>query len=218
MEVKMSDLKDKVKEIAEIAASLPDNLQQPCFELLLKHYLASVLPASGSAEDVAVMEHAVAAQEGVPPAAPPETLQPLEQVAKGQADLTNNDLHVKARRFMEKYSVSLAELNNLFYKEGQEVMPLYEDLKTTRTAESQIRVALLLSLRSALTGGEFQVTVEAVRTECRDRKCYDAGNFAANFNNNRSLFDFEKYTKNTIELRLSENGRRELAQLIKELQ
>lgn len=208
----MSDLKDKVKEIAEIAASLPDNFQQPCFELLLKHYLASVLAASEPAK------HAGAAEAATPAMTPPETPPPLEEAAKGQADLTNNDLHLKARRFMEKYSVSLAELNNLFYKEGQQVMPLYEDLKTTRTAESQIRIALLLSLRNAVTTGEFQATAEAVRVECRDRKCYDAGNFSANFNNNRSLFDFDKYTKDTTEVRLSEDGRKELAQLIKELQ
>jgi hypothetical protein len=218
MEVRMSELKDKVKEIAEIAASLPDNLQQPCFELLLKHYLASTLPAPGSSERAAAVKSAIREEEVSSAATPSEPPPPLEEVAKEQADLTNNDLHVKARRFMEKYSVSVAELNNLFYKEGQEIMPLYEDLKTTRTAESQIRIALLLSLRNALRSGEFQVTVEAVRTECRDRKCYDAGNFAANFNNNRSLFDFDKYKKDATEVRLSEDGRKELAQLIKELQ
>ena len=119
---------------------------------------------------------------------------------------------------MEKYSVSLADLNNLLYKEGQQILPLYEDVKTTRMAEAQIRIALLLSLRNALTNGEFEATIDAVRTECRDRKCYDQGNFAANFRNNQSLFDFEKYTKEMAEVRLSENGRKELAQLIKELQ
>ncbi len=208
----MTDLKGKVKEIAEIAQTLPENLQQSCFELLLRHYLASTEPACAPAKAVA------AEPVGASPITAAETLQSLEEAARGQADLTNNDLHVKARRFMEKYSVSLADLNNLLYKEGQQILPLYEDVKTTRMAEAQIRIALLLSLRNALTNGEFEATIDAVRTECRDRKCYDQGNFAANFRNNQSLFDFDKYTKEMAEVRLSENGRKELAQLIKELQ
>ena len=44
---------------------------------------------------------------------------------------------------MEKYSVSIAEVNNLFYKDGGDIPPLYEDVKTTRMAEGQIRVTLL---------------------------------------------------------------------------
>jgi hypothetical protein len=35
----MSKLKEKVEEFAEIAKALPENLQVPCFELLLKNYL-----------------------------------------------------------------------------------------------------------------------------------------------------------------------------------
>ena len=62
------------------------------------------------------------------------------------------------------------------------------------------------------------MTVEAVRTECRDRKTLDSTNFAANYKNNASLFDFEKFDRETKALRLAEDGRKELAQLIKELQ
>jgi len=205
----VSDLKDKIKEIADIAASLPENLQHVCFELLLKHHLAALTSAPAPKKD---------ALASASPGTAAEAVQALEETTKGQADLMNGDLHVKARRFMEKYSVSLAELNNLFYKEGEQILPLYEDLKTTRVAEAQVRIALLLALRSGLTTGEFEAQVEAIRAECRDRKTYDQGNFAANIKNNQSLFDFDTYTKDTTELRLSENGRKELAQLIKEMQ
>lgn len=202
----MSDIKEKIKELAEIAASVPENLQAICFEILLRDHLASI------------------ANERRPPkTVPSETSEasmsvPSEEQENAQVDIASSDLHVKAKKFLEKYSVSLSEINNLFYKEGQEISPLYEDLKTTRMAEAQIRVTLLQTLRNALASGEFTADVEAIRAECRDRKSYDAPNFTANFRNNNSLFDFDTYSKETTSVRLSEDGRKELSQLIKELQ
>lgn len=202
----MSDIKEKIKEFAEIAASVPENLQTVCFEILLRDHLASIAnerksPKSEKTESIDFPQ---------PPAAP--------EVELTQADIVTSDLHVKSKKFLEKYSVSLTEINNLFYKEGSEILPLYEDLKTTRMAEAQIRVTLLQALRNAVSSGEFTANVEAIRAECRDRKSYDGPNFSANFKNNSSLFDFDTYTKDTTAVRLSEDGRKELAQLIKELQ
>lgn len=207
----MSNLRDKVKELAEIAALVPENLQTTCFEVLLKDYLASV---SGSASPPPKQKAGAGAVTATDEA-PEKT---LEEAAKTQADVTLADLHVKARKFFEKYGVTIAEINNLFFKEGAEIKPLYEDLKTTRMSEAQIRVTLLHALHRALSDGEFTAQVENVRGECRDRKALDGTNFAANYKNNSSLFDFAKYDKDTKVLRLSEDGRKELAQLIKELQ
>ena len=44
----------------------------------------------------------------------------------------------------------------------------------------QIRISLLHSLYNAIKTGEFQANIENVREECRDRKCYNGANFAAN--------------------------------------
>ena len=118
---------------------------------------------------------------------------------------------------MDKYSITLTHLNNLFYKEADELQPLYEDLKTTRLAEAQIRIVLLQALKRGLTTGDFVAEIDTVRSECRDRKSYDQGNFAANFKNNKTLFDGE-YSKDTTRIGLSEEGRAELAEIIKELQ
>lgn len=204
----MSTLKDKVKEIAEIAASVPENLQVSCFEILLRDYLESLSPPP--------------IKESTPPTKAAAGIlnqdNGVSEVTKGQADLTMADLHLKARKFMERYSVTIAEANNLFYKEGTAIKPLYEEVKTTRMAEAQIRVTLLQALRGAFTDGEFIANVESVRSECRDRKMLDTTNFAANYKNNSSLFDFEKFDRETKTLRLSEDGRKELAQLVKELQ
>jgi hypothetical protein len=204
----MADLKEKVLEIAEIAKACPENLQAVCFELLLRHHLESLSATKPSREE------APAARPDTPELAPKSSL----DSPRGQDDLSEADLHVKVRHFMKKYGVTLEHLNNLYYKEGNAVMPLYEDLKTTRLAESQVRIALLQSLRNAILTGDFEAQVADVRTECTERKCYDQNNFGNNFNNNAGLFDFEKYTKSVTAVRLAEDGRKELAEVIKELQ
>lgn len=203
----MDGLKKKVEEFAEIAEGLPENLQVVCFELLLRHHLGG-LTADTPSPPVA---------PSVQPGAEEEPMD-IEDAVQCQEDLTARDLHTKVKRFLEKYSISLEQLNNVFYKEKGEVLPLYEDLGTTRMSEGQIRVALFQALRNAITGGDFSTEVECVRQECIDRKCYDTNNFAAHFRNNKSLFDFDSYTKSTKSVKLSEDGRKELAQVIKELQ
>jgi hypothetical protein len=211
MEPTLTTLKEKIQEIADIAASVPENLQVSCFELLLRDHLQSISTKP---------EQQGQSPEGgkLPAETPPVEPKPVEEAAKGQSDVTMADIHLKARKFMEKYSVTIAEINNLFYKDAGVITPLYEDVKTTRMSEAQIRITLLQSLKSALGDGEFAATVEAVRTECRDRKTLDGANFAANYKNNATLFDFEKFDRETKALRLTEDGRKELAQLIKELQ
>ena len=205
----MDTLKRKIEEFAAIATSLPDNLQAICFELLLKSHLGGLQPSSPASPR---------AQTDADPKDDSGEGKSVEESAQSQEDLVQRDLHTKVRRFLEKYSLSIDQLNNLFYKEGGEILTLYEDLRTTRMSEGQIRIALLQALHSALTTGEFSASVEGVRQECTDRKCYDTNNFAAHFRNNKGLFDFDNYTKNTKTVKLSEDGRKELAQVIKELQ
>jgi hypothetical protein len=206
------ELKERILEIVSIAKECPDHLQPLCFELLLRDYLEGRRrPPAPPAT----------------PTAPPLPPAPAEQPASdslaagetttGQQDLKAGDLHVKARRFMERYSITLDHLNQLFYKEGDDIKPLYEDLKTTRMAEGQIRITLLHALLAVMSTGEFVADGEAVRAEVQQRKSYDRPNFATNFKNSATLFEsFEAYAKGTA-LRLSEDGRKELAELIKEL-
>lgn len=133
-------------------------------------------------------------------------------------DLQLKDLPIKVRKFLEKQGLSIDHINELFYRENLELKTLYEDLKTTKTSESQIRLGLLSALQTALETGEFEFNGESVRQQCQLRKCYDAGNFIANFKNNTKLFEgFSDYDKKAA-IRLSEAGRKQLADLIKELQ
>ncbi len=128
------------------------------------------------------------------------------------------DLHLKARRFLTQYSITLDDINQLFFIEGDEIKPLYEDLKSTKASETQVRIGLLQALRTGIKDGEFQFNGEDVRSECQERKAYDGTNFSANFKNSAGLFSgFDKYDKNSPVLKLSDTGRQRLAEAIKEM-
>jgi len=185
--------------------------QAICFELLLKNALGVPQPPVPSSAPK-IEKGAVPEQEKMEPKSV------VEAASANQDDLSSADLHVKVRRILEKHSLNIEHLNQLFYKEDDKLLPLYDDLKTTRTSESQIRITLLQTLLNAIRTGDFQTTVEAVREEVSERKCYDKNNFAGNFTNNETLFDFDKYSKKVKKIALSEQGKAELANVVKELQ
>lgn len=203
----MSDLlKTKIKEFVEIAKSCPDNLQEVCFELLLKNHLGQLQkPSSKGSEKDGKNEGGSNDGDG--------------EDELDQEDFVTSDLHVKARKFLSDHSLNIEQLNQIFYKEGDKVEPLFDDLKTTKLAESQIRIALLQALKNSITTGNFEFDGEIVREETEARKCYDSGNFSANFKNNKDLFDgFEKYDKKSPKVKLSKKGREELAEIVRDLQ
>jgi hypothetical protein len=211
--VEMEDLKKEIKKIVDIIKECPENLQQTCFEIILRDFLES-------RKHQGKIKEPSASAVKMPIVTPPEdkgAVTPKAGTGEG-SDLTISELHVKARKFMEKYTITIEQLNQIFYKEGDKLLPLFDDLKTTRTSESQIRVALLAALVNALSTGDFDANVEEVRAECQARKCYDMNNWGNNFQNNASLFDFEKYKKGLKTVRLSEAGKKELADIIEELQ
>ena len=199
LEVVMNEqLKSKLVEISELAKSVPEKFQQTCFEVLLSEYLRS--PSSPSAPDANV-DHLQGGAD-------------LADSDSSGEDLSQSDIHVKARKFMEKNGISLEEINELFYKEDGLFNPLYEDLKTTKMAEGQVRIALLLALSSGLHSGDFKFAKEEVRKEAQIRKSYDSSNFSGNFKTNQVLFE----GIDDAEPRLSPNGMKELGKLIKLLQ
>jgi hypothetical protein len=211
-------LKQDVLELAAIAKECPDNLQEKCFELLLAGYLRPSTPAHGKCGDSdksaapVVTNTSSTARTTVPEV-------PDGGVSQSQNDLTLMDLHLKAKKFLEKSGLSVANLNQVLYKEGDDILPLYEDLKTTKSSESQIRAGLLQAMVSGIKSGAFEFNGEDVRKECQARKCYDGGNFATNFRNSATLFEgFEKYDSQNPTVRLSDEGRKSLAKAISELQ
>jgi hypothetical protein len=207
----VDELKKKILEISEIAKQVPENLQQSCFEILLKDLLATPSQPAPPREQPLRRETPTKDLDD-------KQKTSVDDAVKTQDDLVEGDLHVKVKHFLKKYGLTVGHLNNLFYKEADVVLPLYEDLATTRASEGQLRIALLQALRNAIFAGEFEFNVEAVRQECKDRKYYDSANFATNIKKTLDLFDIDDYTKDTKTAKLSEAGKRELSDIVEELQ
>jgi len=202
----MKKLKEKVLEAVKIAQECPDNLQQSCFELLLGHFLS---------EDSKAASSSPANQEKKQEKQEPKSVN--EESLRSQEDLSESDLHIKVRKFLKDHGLTLEHLNQLFYKENNEVLSLIEDYKTTNTSEIQVRITLLQCLQSAIKEGEFRTSVEEARQEAKIRKCYDMNNWGGNYSRNTDLFDFDKYSREVQTITLSKQGKQQLADLIKEL-
>jgi hypothetical protein len=220
----MADLKEQIREIVDIVALVPESLKTMCFEMLLKDALshrrapplpppapitAHVPPPAKKGTDPALDSNDADTGATVRPAVQPK-------VAEG-SDIALADIHMKARKFLEKGDVTLLQLNDLYYKDSGGFESLTIDLGVTKMSEAQTRIALLQALHNALSDGDFQTTVEAVREECKMRKSYDGTNFTANIKNNAGYFDFGTWSKDIVDLRLSEAGKKELATIIKSL-
>ena len=203
------DIKEKIGEIAAIAKECPDNLQTICFEILLHHYLDSLRVAKQKSKDNKPAPEVDAEGEA--------SEAERSEESKNQEDLKETELHVKVKKFLKNYTLSMDDINQIFYKEEGEIKPLYEDLATTKASEAQLRIAELQALRNAIGTGEFEFDVEQVRTECKDRKYYDQANFGAIFKNNLKKFDIDNFDKNTKTAKLSEDGRKHLSEVIKQI-
>jgi len=223
----VADLKEEIKDIVEIVALVPESLKVMCFEMLLKDVLAKrhaahrppgnsiVSPTSErkAPKDAAAPEER-AVSESDSTSVPAPGLQPR---VGGGSDITPSDLHMKTKKFLEKGGLTLDHINNIFYKEGDKFELLITDFGATNMAEGQIRIASMQALQHALVNGDFKTTVSAVREECKIRKCYDQSNFTANFKKSADAFDFGEWSKDVTDLRLSEDGKKTLAEVIKKL-
>lgn len=212
----MSNIKQKIAEFVGLAKECPENLQEKCFAVLLDDYLQQIRNkrSSGSAEE----RQAGAAADAGKKADTDKKDEPQQKKPR-QEDIAEVDLHVKARQFLKKAGISIDQINQLFYKEDGSFLPLYDDLRTTKGSESQIRIALLHALLNGMQKGDFEADGESVREEAQVRKCYDAPNFTTHFKNSKELFEgFTKYSKTSPKLKLSTAGKAKLAEVIKELQ
>ncbi len=203
-------LKQKIMEFVALAKECPESLQAKCFELLFADHLQQLRPKVAS-----LVEDAKPSK----PTGDDAKKGGEDKKASQQEDIAESDLHVKARQFLKKSSLTIEHINQLFYKEEGNFLPLYDDLKTTKASESQIRIALLHSLLQGMHTGDFEFNGESVRGEAQVRKCYDGPNFVTHFKNSKELFDgFSKYSKTSPTIKLSTDGKAKLAEVIKDLQ
>lgn len=192
-------LKEIVSEVLDAISECPEDLKPQAFEILLRHQLGPSRPSRSG--ELADHRDVVDEVDEVP----------------DEADIAEPELHAKTRKFLKDHGVTIADINALYYREGDEIKPLYDDLGSAVMSECQLRLALLEALETAFETGAFEFRGESVREKCKIYKCYDSPNFTRNFKSNQALLDgYEKYDRGA-RIRLSTAGKSRLAEVIKEL-
>jgi hypothetical protein len=211
----MADLKVLVQEVIDATKLCPEPLQALAFEILLKHQLEM---SSGEIVRPGPRKIDTPVEGPARPVISEDTPVEIEEkAADSDEEINTKDLHAKVRKFLQENGLSLKDVNGLYYKEGSEIKPLYDDLRSTGMSESQIRIALLEAFENAIGTGNFEFKGESVRDKCKIHKAYDSPNFTRNFRNNAALFEsFESYDPSKP-IRLSAAGRTRLAAVLTEL-
>lgn len=190
------DLKKRIKEIIDIVESIPEKFQEQCFEVLLNAALKNAASPP-------------AIQNG-------DSLKLLPEFGDKSSEEANSfKIPARVRTFLSRSSINETTLRGLVFVEEGQVLFVQEP-DTQKISKGQINWALLLALKSAISGNEFQVDPEDVRSVCIEKGLYDRANFTKNFKTNKALFNKVPTTQGGS-VRLSQDGEKRLAELIKEL-
>lgn len=190
-------LKSDIKEISDIASSVPEQFRDKCFEALLNALLAGEKPAPKGHHE---------------PSQPPKEEQRQPTPPTGSVSL-----NAQLRVFLRKANVTEEELNKIVFVEGDEVH-FVQTPKSKNNTQGQLDWSLLLALKNAILKGSFETDPEEVRSKCIDVGFYDKANFAANFKREK----FTKLFKGTLipqgsAVALSSDGQVVLGELVKSL-
>jgi len=201
-------IKSELREIIDIVNACPEPFQEKCFEILMNHLLAEK-PKKQEQHQAANSNTQQEKSERIA-----EDLVQDKAINNGE-EISLLGLHIKVRKVLENGSIDQSKLNDLYYKEEEQILPLYEDLGTNQSSQSQIRISLLSALENAFHNGEFEFNVETVRDRCKDLKCYDNKNFISYFKKSNELFEEgAEFKKNNI-VKLSKEGKVRLTEILK---
>jgi hypothetical protein len=169
------DLKREVAEIASIAASVPEQFQEKCFEVLLNRLLGSTEEtgtATGASGQATRTEEASGAGNGT-----------------GDGLREQIPMQSQVRLFVAKTEVTVDQLARVLMMDGGQVHFIREPSPSTLAA-GQIEWALLLALKSAIENNRLETDPEAVRSIVQEKGFYDKANFSSHFKKakNAALF------------------------------
>lgn len=157
-------LKQEIKDIADVASSVPETFRERCFEILLENLLAE--------------------NNTDKPNTPPK---PKDE--KGKADPDNDPgkpaghsipTPAKVRVFMKRTGVSDEDLQSLFLYEDDELHFIKEPAAEV-VSTGQIEWALLIALKNGILGNTMSCDAESVRSICQEKGYYDKKNFSTIF-------------------------------------
>jgi hypothetical protein len=188
-------LKTEIKEISEIASSVPEQFRDRCFEVLLSHLLAGGQVRAAN----------------VTPADPPPNPEANTSRQQGGVIPTPSQIRI----LMSKTGVTAEDIGKILFIEDGAVHFVREPSHTT-VAKGQIEWSLLLALKNGLINNSLVADPEEVRSVCQDKGFYDKGNFAKNFKNNQKYFKDLMKAQGDAQA-LTTDGQEALGSLIKSL-
>jgi len=194
-----AELKNEIKEITEIALSVPEPFRDRCFETLLTELLRGNR-SNSTATEVAQ-----------------STLEPAVAEPKAKSNNGAFPLTATLRVFMKRTGVTQAQLEEVVMVEDGDVHFVKEPNHTT-LSQGQFEWSLLLALKNGITKNSLSADPEDVRSICQEKAFYDKKNFAANFKNPRFVAAFKTVLEPQGEAQpLTSDGQDALGSLIKKL-
>jgi hypothetical protein len=142
----------------------------------------------------------------------------LDALVKAEFSTTTPTASITAKpteiqpSFFTQYEISVAEWERVFHFDGKSYSIIVKDLKEKATAKKQVKLALLLGVKSLLETGEPTISKGELVDICKTYSAYDASNFAVHMKKQRDLFIFGKDTWS-----LTVPGQQKAAEIMKEL-
>lgn len=189
-------IKDSVKEIAEIAASVPEQFRDKCFELLLSSLLR---------------------EKQIPDKKPEERRDDHKPEDEEKPKGDGVPITTQLRVLMKKTDVTKEEIEKILLYDNGEVHFIKEPSPKGITT-GQMEWALLLALKNAIEKNSLSTDPETLRSVCQDKGYYDKGNFAGVLKTERNAKLFRQaLTAQGPAEPLSSEGQDALGVLIKRL-
>lgn len=184
-------LKKEIKEISEIAASVPDAFKEKCFEILLNHVL------SGEKGKV-----------------PPKKDEKEKEVREDESDASSIEVPSHVRAFMRRREISQEQIDSLVMLDGEDLHFIKEP-SHNEASRGQNEWALLLALKNGILNNSLKADPEDVRSLVQDKGYYNSKNYSTNFKKEK----YAVYFKGVMEAQgsaqaLSQDGEKALAELI----
>ena len=196
-------LKVDVKEISEIAASVPEQFRDKCFELLL----VSLLGQHRSADRDSAIDKDESDKSNIS----------KKNYESDKGTKNSLPMTTQLRLLMKKTGVTADELDKVVMYDNEEVHFIKEPHDVS-ISTGQLEWALLLGLKNAILKDSMSADPEDVRSICQAKGFYDKTNFATNFKStkNAKMFKSALVPQGPAEP-LSSDGQDSLGKLIKRL-
>jgi hypothetical protein len=130
----------------------------------------------------------------------------------GASPVEAADVKATGVPFFAQQNIQDEQWQKVFHSDGKNFGIIVNDLKEKSTAKKQIKLALLLGIKSLLETSEPIIQKESLIELCKRYSCFDSSNFAQHMKNNKLLF-----LNRGNNWSLTIPGQQEAAKVIKEL-